>query len=126
MIKIEAIFILLFKHYWNAEGKDKKKKKILEVKVVRDGRKKLVGIGELVVGDIVLLFTGDQVPADGLFIQGRGLSVLEPEPAGAPPLVICHQTPHIPKGSTVLSGSAKMLLTSVGMAEWVKMKYPLI
>ncbi|KAK4404834.1 putative calcium-transporting ATPase 9, plasma membrane-type [Sesamum angolense] len=47
---------------------DKEKKKIF-VQVIRDGTRQKVSIYDLVVGDIVHLSIGDQVPADGSKVQ---------------------------------------------------------
>ncbi|KAL2466006.1 Calcium-transporting ATPase 4 [Abeliophyllum distichum] len=53
---------------------DKEKKKIF-VQVIRDGIRQKVSIYDLVVGDIVHLSIGDQVPADGIFISGYNLLI---------------------------------------------------
>lgn len=55
---------------------DKEKKNII-VQVTRDGTRQKVSIYDLVVGDVVHLSIGDQVPADGLFISGYSLSIDE-------------------------------------------------
>ena len=47
------------------------------VKVLRDGSEALVSNEDVVVGDIMLLDTGDKVVADGLYIEGFGLIVDE-------------------------------------------------
>ena len=41
-----------------------------QVTVVRDGQRREVGSGELLVGDIMLLATGDILPADGMLFEG--------------------------------------------------------
>jgi P-type Ca2+ transporter type 2C len=47
----------------------------ITVAVVRGGRRQEISIFEVVVGDVVLLNIGDQVPADGVFIEGHSLQV---------------------------------------------------
>ncbi|KAI8021895.1 putative calcium-transporting ATPase 13, plasma membrane-type [Camellia lanceoleosa] len=47
----------------------------MKVEVVRNGRKQPISIFEVVVGDIVCLNIGDQVPVDGLFLDGDSLKV---------------------------------------------------
>ena len=47
------------------------------VKVMRDGGITTVGRKEIVVGDIVLLDQGDEVPADGLLLEATSLEVNE-------------------------------------------------
>ena len=51
-----------------------KQKENKPVEVVRDGRETEIASDELLVGDVVLLRTGDRIPADGLYINGRGTS----------------------------------------------------
>lgn len=46
-----------------------------KAKVLRDGQKKEVFVPELVVGDIVLLETGERVPADIRILECQGKSV---------------------------------------------------
>ena len=43
----------------------------IRVEVVRDGRRQPISIFDVVVGDIVCLKIGDQIPADGLFFEGH-------------------------------------------------------
>jgi len=54
-------------------------KKVLSLKavVVRDGMEREIPADELVPGDIILLKSGDKVPADGRLIESRGLKINE-------------------------------------------------
>lgn len=101
---------------------DKEKKKIF-VQVTRDGYRKKVSIYDLVVGDIVHLSIGDQVPADGLFISGYSLLTDESSLSGeSEPVNISKEKPFLLAGTKVQDGSGKMLVTSVGMkTEWGKL-----
>ncbi|KAJ0980883.1 hypothetical protein J5N97_009138 [Dioscorea zingiberensis] len=98
---------------------DKEKKKIF-IQVTRDGCRQKVSIYDLVVGDIVHLSIGDQVPADGLLISGYSLLIDESSLSGeSEPVYISHEKPFLMAGAKVQDGSAKMLVTSVGMrTEW--------
>ncbi|THG22439.1 hypothetical protein TEA_000172 [Camellia sinensis var. sinensis] len=49
----------------------------IPIDVVRNGRRQQVSIFEIVVGDVVCLKIGDQVLADGLFIDGHSLQVAD-------------------------------------------------
>ena len=49
------------------------KKDELKIKVVRDGVQQLINNTEIVVGDILLLETGDKIVADGVVIESNGL-----------------------------------------------------
>nr|POF08694.1 putative calcium-transporting atpase 11, plasma membrane-type [Quercus suber] len=76
---------------------DREKKKIF-IQATRDGKREKVSIYDLVVGDIVHLSIGDQVPADGIYISGYSLLI----------------------DKSSLSG--KMLVTTVGMrSKWGKL-----
>jgi len=49
----------------------------IRAKVLRDGREKEIDSEELVAGDVVLLKSGDKVPADGRLITAKSLKVNE-------------------------------------------------
>ncbi|KAK6929894.1 Cation-transporting P-type ATPase, N-terminal [Dillenia turbinata] len=89
----------------------------IQVDVVRNGRRQQISIFELVVGDVVCLKIGDQVPADGLFLNGHSLQVDESSMTGESDHVeINHsKNPFLVSGTKVADGYAKMLVTSVGM-----------
>ncbi|KAK4425612.1 putative calcium-transporting ATPase 13, plasma membrane-type [Sesamum alatum] len=94
------------------------------VAVMRKGRRDVISIFEIVVGDIVCLKIGDQVPADGLFIEGHSLKVDESRmTAGRDRVEINHdQNPFLPSGSKIIDGYATMLVTAVGMnTSWGRM-----
>ena len=48
-------------------------KDVIEVKVMRGGKETLIPNLDIVVGDILVLDTGDKVVADGLCIESYGL-----------------------------------------------------
>ncbi|KAG4914774.1 hypothetical protein AAZX31_19G035000 [Glycine max] len=89
----------------------------IQIDVVRSGRRQNVSIFEIVVGDVICLKIGDQVPADGLFIEGHSLKVDEASMTGESDHVeISRQNhPFLFSGTKVADGYAKMLVTSVGM-----------
>ncbi|PIN02933.1 Calcium transporting ATPase [Handroanthus impetiginosus] len=89
----------------------------IPVEVVRNGRRQQISIFEIVVGDVVCLKIGDQVPADGLFIDGHSLQVDESSMTGESDHVEVDQSknPFLFSGTKVADGYAKMLVTSVGM-----------
>lgn len=47
----------------------------ITVAVMRGGRRQEISIFDVVVGDVVLLNIGNQVPADGIFVEGHSLQV---------------------------------------------------
>ena len=98
------------------------------VKVYRDGELIEVPKKDVVVGDIVLLETGEEVPADGELLEAVSLSVNESTltgeplarkgveadtPAGAEMTYPYH---HVMKGTTVSEGRGVMRVFAVGDA----------
>ena len=94
------------------------------VRVIRDGALVEVGIEDIVVGDIVSLYAGEQIPADGEIIFGRiyadqsamtGESrEVEKTPRGSVEDTTPASTYFCFRGCTVLSGSAYMRVERVG------------
>ncbi|XP_030926253.1 calcium-transporting ATPase 4, plasma membrane-type-like [Quercus lobata] len=101
---------------------DSEKKKIF-IQVTRDGKRQKVSIYDLVVGDIVHLSIGDQVPADGIYISGYSLLIDESSLSGeSEPVNVYEEKPFLLSGTKVQDGSGKMLVTTVGMrTEWGKL-----
>ncbi|KAG5043316.1 hypothetical protein GYH30_007131 [Glycine max] len=101
---------------------DKEKKKIF-VQVNRDGKRQKISIYDIVVGDVVHLSTGDQVPADGIFLSGYSLLIDESSLSGeSEPVNITEEKPFLLSGTKVQDGQGKMLVTTVGMrTEWGKL-----
>ncbi|KAI3449693.1 hypothetical protein Pfo_006358 [Paulownia fortunei] len=89
----------------------------IKIDVVRDGRRQKVSIFNIVVGDVVFLTIGDQVPADGLFIDGHSLQVDESSMTGESDHVEVNSmhNPFLLSGSKVADGHSRMLVISVGM-----------
>lgn len=94
----------------------------IKVKVIRDNILKEVPIEEVVVRDIVVLGSGDKIPADGYIIKGE-LSVDESSLNGEakeakkyPPINANNilDKNKVMRGSVVYNGNAYMLVTEVG------------
>lgn len=100
-----------------------REKKKIEVQVTRDGSKKKVWMHDLVVGDVVHLSIGDQVPADGLFVSGYSLWIDGSALSGeSQPVAVDQEKPYLSAGTKVHDGSGRMLVTSVGRrTEWGKL-----
>ncbi|KAL6841111.1 hypothetical protein ACP4OV_029080 [Aristida adscensionis] len=99
----------------------------ISVEVVRGGSRIAVSRYDLVVGDIVPLKNGDQVPADGILISGYSLSIDESWVTGESKLVHKDQkSPFLMSGCKVADGYSTMLVTAVGInTEWgLLMAYP--
>ena len=87
------------------------------VNVVRNERCQQISIFEVVVGDIVCLRIGDQVPADGLFLDGHSLQVDESSITGESENVEVNasRNPFLFSGTKVADGYGRMVVTAVGM-----------
>lgn len=97
------------------------------VKVIRDGNATQVPRKDIVVGDIVILETGDEVPADGILTDSVALSINESTLTGEPLIKKSHKpeefkndvtypTNHAMRGTTVVEGHGTMEVTTVGDA----------
>ena len=89
----------------------------IKVEVVRNGRRHAVSIFDVVVGDVVRLKIGDQVPADGVFLEGHSLKVDESSMTGESDHVEVdgEQNPFLLSGTKVTDGFGSMLVAAVGM-----------
>ncbi|MED6136682.1 putative calcium-transporting ATPase 13, plasma membrane-type [Stylosanthes scabra] len=90
----------------------------IQIDVVRMGRRQQISIYDIVVGDVVCLKIGDQVPADGLFVDGHSLRIDESSMTGESDHVEVsrvNNNPFLLSGTKVVDGYAKMVVTSVGM-----------
>ncbi|GFY90690.1 ATPase E1-E2 type family protein [Actinidia rufa] len=83
----------------------------IKVEVVREGRRQPISIFEVVVGDIVCLKIGDQIPADGLFLDGHSLKVDESSMTGESEYVEVNDVgnPFLLSGTKVTDGYGRML-----------------
>ncbi|XP_066329647.1 calcium-transporting ATPase 5, plasma membrane-type-like isoform X7 [Miscanthus floridulus] len=95
-------------------------KQNIQVEVIRGGRWIQVSIFDIVVGDIVALKIGDQVPADGVVISGHSLAIDESSMTGESKIVMKDQkSPFLMAGCKVADGFGTMLVTAVGLnTEW--------
>ena len=96
-----------------------------QVEVIRDGHATHVAKRDIVVGDIVKLNTGNEVPADGRLLEAVTLNIDESTLTGEP---ICHKTviaeqfdpdatfpsDHAMRGTKVMEGHGVMEVTAVG------------
>mmetsp|Transcript_23162 Transcript_23162/g.59344 ORF Transcript_23162/g.59344 Transcript_23162/m.59344 type:complete len:1051 (-) Transcript_23162:502-3654(-) len=96
-------------------------KDILQTKVVRGGQHAVVVSTDLVVGDIIILETGDKIPADGVIVPPfRKLSIDESALTGESDAVSKSAVePFIISGSQVVEGEGRMMVLAVGpRTEW--------
>ncbi|CAH1432570.1 unnamed protein product [Lactuca virosa] len=95
-------------------------KQNIQLEVVRGGRRVEISIFDIVVGDVITLKIGDQVPADGVLISGHSLSIDESSMTGESKIVHKdHKSPFLMSGCKVADGYGTMMATSVGIhTEW--------
>ncbi len=99
----------------------------LLVKVIRNGGVTQVPRREIVIGDIVIIETGDEIVADGMLIESDCLTVNESSLTGEPQVGKSHRkedadadatypTDMVLKGTTVAEGRGLMEVTAIGDA----------
>lgn len=99
----------------------------IAVKVVRDGKITEVPRKDIVVGDVVMLETGEEVPADGELLDSMMLSINESTLTGEPMINKTHKpheakkekevtypSNHVMRGTTVMEGHGVMRVFAVG------------
>lgn len=97
------------------------------IKVIRNGEPQLVTQKEIVVGDIIMVETGDKIVADGRLLESNDLAVDESALTGeslpvskdadavcTPETPVAERVNMLYSGCFVTSGSGKMLVTGVG------------
>ncbi|XP_010541090.1 PREDICTED: calcium-transporting ATPase 10, plasma membrane-type [Tarenaya hassleriana] len=96
-------------------------KRNIRLEVTRGGRRIEVSIYDIVVGDVIPLNIGDQVPADGVLISGHSLAIDESSMTGESKIVQKNPSkdPFLMSGCKVADGNGTMLVTGVGInTEW--------
>ena len=90
-----------------------------KVRVLRNGREIDIKSEEIVVSDIIILYTGDQIVADGEIVDGAlevNESMLTGEAVDVKKLI----GSQVLSGSYVTGGSAKMIVKSIGKASYAE------
>ncbi|MBV4419119.1 calcium-translocating P-type ATPase, PMCA-type [Clostridium tyrobutyricum] len=87
-------------------------------KVIRNGKLKIVNAQELVVGDLIVIESGDKIPADCMITESSNFmideSLLTGESAGVSKSIQKKEN-SIYMGTIVLTGNAKAKVTGTGM-----------
>eukprot|EP01118_Nematostelium_gracile_P018615 TRINITY_DN832_c0_g1_i2.p1 TRINITY_DN832_c0_g1~~TRINITY_DN832_c0_g1_i2.p1 ORF type:complete len:1035 (-),score=320.40 TRINITY_DN832_c0_g1_i2:105-3209(-) len=115
----------------NDWSKDKKFRQLSQafdstkkIKVLRNGEAKELNLPEIVVGDIINLQSGDDIPADMLLIKSEGLSVNESSMTGEPEAREKGEEDFFLLSNTLVSsGIGKGIVIAVGPnSQWGKIK----
>jgi len=119
-----ATFISTISEYGSERAFEKlgEEASTIKVKILRDNKLEEILISEVVVGDIVVLETGDKIPADGILISGDitvDESLLNGETKEVKKFPSLNKNVleknKLYRGTTVYSGNSKMLVSAVGM-----------
>jgi len=104
-----------------------KKLASLKAKVIRDGEKKVIDVNRLVLGDIIILKTGDKIPADSRLIELANLQTQEAALTGESVPIkkelqvlpektqIADQVNMVFSGTIVTNGRGKAIVVRTGM-----------
>ena len=95
------------------------------VKVIRNGRVQEIPRKEVVVDDIIILETGEEIPADGELIEAVSLQINESNLTGEPIVnktirkedlddEATYASNQVMRGTTVVDGHGTMRVTSIG------------
>src|ERR1019366_60644 len=101
------------------------RKESIQSKAFRNGHLRSIAVEEVVVGDVVLLETGDEIPADGRVLKATELmidqSLMTGESEPVRKLARPHDTTDGPeqpgclyRGTQVIDGTAHLIVTEVG------------
>lgn len=110
-----ATFVSALSEYGSEKAFEKlcEENSIIKVKVIRNSKKAIINIDEIVYGDIVCLESGDKVPADGKIVQGQ-IYVDESSLTGESYEKCKSLNDTVYMGSIVTEKSAMMEVTCVG------------
>jgi len=93
----------------------------VDVKVFRSGKFTTIPVGDIVVGDIVSLDAGDDIPCDGVLVTNDGLEVDESALTGEPEEISkdFETDPFVLSGCTTVAGTARFVAIAVGKnSQW--------
>ncbi len=90
-----------------------------KINVIRDGQKSEIYPEEIVLGDVLVLNRGDQVPVDGVVMTSRGMEVDESPITGESRTISKSVDDALTSGTFLVSGSGRMLATKVGKETFV-------
>lgn len=87
--------------------------------VIRDGERQEILSAEIVLGDIVEISIGDQVPADGNVLKSDGLEVDESLLTGESDAIAKRTDDSVMSGSFVTAGRGQMRVMAVGREAYI-------
>jgi Ca2+-transporting ATPase len=117
LVIVPAVRDFLGENSENLLGEQRqRRKREMEVAVLRAGKQLKVPALDLVIGDIVSLERGCPIPGDGLFVSGEYLKLDDSFPS-----IVNEQNPFLFYGAKVIEGQGNMMVTSMGLTQhWVR------
>jgi P-type E1-E2 ATPase len=89
---------------------------VFNLQVIRSGKTLEIATGEILVGDVCMVETGDLIPADGLFISGFDMKCDESSLTGETDAAgKSHNSPFLVSGTKVLQGVCNILVIGTGI-----------
>ena len=92
---------------------------------MRDGAQTQISINDILVGDIVVLQSGDKIPCDGVLIEGIDIESNEASLTGEPEDLkkTLQKDPFLLSGCQITSGIGRMVVIAVGAeSRWGRIK----
>lgn len=110
-----ASFISTISEYGSEKAFSKLQEEASKIKchVIRNGQIKEIKVDDIVVNDIVMLETGDRIPADGILIDGE-ITVDESSLTGESKEKAKYKNDEVFRGTVVYSKMGKMKVLKVG------------
>jgi Ca2+-transporting ATPase len=93
----------------------------VDVKVFRSGAFKTIPVGDIVLGDLICLDAGDNIPCDGVIVNHDGVEIDESALTGEPEDIDkdAEHDPFVLSGCTAVAGSARFVAIAVGKnSQW--------
>ncbi|MGP8320246.1 MAG: cation-translocating P-type ATPase [Methanosarcinaceae archaeon] len=114
---IVFVTVLGFVQEYRAEKAMEALKRIVEptTRVLRTGRRREIMTKEVVPGDILLLETGDSIPADAKIFDMIGLKIDEAALTGESGAVEKNKNDMVFAGTQIVNGKCKAVVTATGM-----------
>ncbi|WP_056949536.1 cation-translocating P-type ATPase [Lentilactobacillus kisonensis] len=90
-----------------------------KINVIRNSKTVAVHSEDIVLGDVISLGRGDQIPVDGRVLESRGMEVDESPITGESETILKNSDDQLTSGTFLVGGSGKMLVTKVGADTFV-------
>ncbi len=90
-----------------------------KINVLRNGQDMQIRSEDIVLGDIIQLGRGDQIPVDGVTVRSRGIEVDESPITGESETISKNIGDKLTSGTYLIGGSGKMRVTKVGADTFV-------